>query len=72
MGPLCNRMDRDSINAILGIAGINANLEDIKQYENGRETYNMCKAFDDHKESGRREGYNAGKMEVIKTCCVIT
>ena len=30
-----------------------ANLEDIKQYENGRETYNMCKAFDDHKESGR-------------------
>lgn len=59
-------MDRDSINAILGIAGINANLEDIKQYENGRETYNMCKAFDDHKESGRREGYNAGKMEVIK------
>ena len=55
-------MDRDSINAILGIAGINANLENIKQYENGRETYKMCKAFDDHMQTG----YKAGKMEVIE------
>lgn len=63
-------MDRDSINAILGIAGINANLEDIKQYENGRETYNMCKAFDDHKKAGyregKRDGFNSCKISVIE------
>lgn len=59
---LCNGMDRDSINAILGIAGIHTDLENIKQYENGRETYNMCKAFDDHKQAGYREG----KISVIE------
>lgn len=60
---LCNKMDKDSICAVLGIAGINADLEDIKQYENEKEVYSMCKAFDDHKESGRKEGYNAGKAD---------
>lgn len=58
---LCNKMDKDSISAILGIAGIHTNLEDIKQSENGRETYSMCKAFDDHKQAGYREG----KISVI-------
>ena len=60
---LCSKMDKDSICAVLGIAGINADLEDIKLYENEKEVYSMCKAFDDHKESGRKEGYNAGMAD---------
>lgn len=69
---LCNKMDKDSISAILGIAGIHVNLEDIKQSENGKETYSMCKAFDEHKQEGYREGqrdgYNSGKVEGFNSC----
>lgn len=60
---LCNKMDEDSIRAILGIAGIKADLEDIRNKEEGKETYNMCKAFEDYKEKGRQEGILLGRQE---------
>ncbi len=57
-------LDEETAKAIFGIAGIKVNLEAIKEItEEGREVYNMCKAFDDHMERGRREGRIEGKIE---------
>ena len=32
--------------------------------EEGREVYDLCKAFDDYKEEGRREGKREGEQEM--------
>ena len=58
------RLDMETAKAIKGILGIKFDLKTVKSMdENGREVYNMCKAFDDHKEEGRREGRREGKAE---------
>ncbi len=60
-------LDEETAKAIFGIAGIKVDLRTIKEVtEEGREVYNMCKAFDDHMERGRREGRIEGRMEDIK------
>ena len=66
---LCRQMDKDSISAIQGITGTNIDLANI-QNEDRKDTYNMCKAFDDYKlegyQEGRQEGFNSGKAVVIE------
>ena len=55
-------LDRESAKAILGIIGVKIDLESIKECNKKEEVYNVCKAFDDHLERGRREG----KAEALK------
>ena len=58
------RVDRESAKAIRGILGVKFDLNAIKiKDEDGREVYDLCKAFDDYKEEGRREGRREGKRE---------
>ena len=46
------------------LAGIRINLETIREVtEKGKEVFNVCKAFDDHMERGRREGKKEGRAE---------
>ena len=53
-----------SAKAISGMLGVKIDMEKIRtEDEKGRVVYNMCKAFDDHKEEGRREGKREGKRE---------
>ena len=56
-------LDRESIKAIFGILGIK---EDINKYKKKTEEgvkYILCKAWDDHRESGRMEGERTGRLE---------
>ena len=62
--PDFGKLDMESAKAISGMLGVKINIEKIKsEDEEGRVVYNMCKAFDDHKEEGRREGRREGKRE---------
>ena len=57
----------ESAKAIKGLLKLKTNLNTIKvKDEEGRMVYNMCKAFDDHKEEGRREGKQEMAVELIK------
>lgn len=56
-------LDLESVNAIGMIAGINLDPDKIKiTKEDGREVYDLCKAFEDYKAEGRAEG----RLEDIK------
>lgn len=56
-------LDLESVHAIGMIAGIKLDPEEIKTTkEDGREVYDLCKAFEDYKAEGRAEG----RMEDIK------
>ena len=58
------KVDREGAKAIRGILGVKFNLDAIKtKDEEGREVYDLCKAFDDYKEEGRREGKREGRRE---------
>ena len=57
-------LEEESAKAIFGITGIRINLETIREVtEKGKEVFNVCKAFDDHMERGRREGKKEGRAE---------
>ena len=61
------RLDIESAKAIKGLLKLKTDLNTIKiKDEEGKVVYNMCKAFDDHKEEGRREGRREGEMETLK------
>ena len=49
-------VDRETMKAILGMLGININLNKIITNVEKGVGYDMCKAWDDHKERGRQEG----------------
>ena len=57
------RLDRESAKAILGIMGVRIDLDKIREMKEKEEVYNVCKAFDDHLERGRREGRREGRQE---------
>ena len=62
--PNFGRLDLESAKAISGMLGVKMNLETIKtRTEDGEEVFDMCKAFDDYKEEGRREGKREGRRE---------
>lgn len=61
-------VDEVSAKAILGILNIRINLTKIvKKDKNGKEVHDMCKAFEDYKEEGRREGKREGELMALKT-----
>ena len=57
------RLDRESAKAILGIMGVRIDIGKIREIKEKEEVYNVCKAFDDHLERGRREGRREGRQE---------
>lgn len=60
-------LDEETTKAIFGMLGIK---EDINKYKKRTEKgvrFHMCKAWDDHKESGRREG----RQDALKESLVI-
>ena len=58
-------LDEESAKAILGIIGAKVDIEKIKiESEKGEEKYDMCKAFDDYKEEGRKEGRKEGELSM--------
>ena len=61
--PDFRKLDLESAKAIRGILGVKIDLDKIKEKDKeGREVYNVCKAFDDYKEEGRREGKREGEL----------
>ena len=61
------KVDREGAKAIRGILGLKFNLDAIKtKDEEGREVYDLCKAFDDYKEEGRREGEQEMALKLVK------
>lgn len=56
-------VDEESAKAILGMLDIKININKYKE-KGGR--LNMCKAWDDHIERGRREGRQEGRQEALK------
>ena len=57
-------VDEVSAKAILGILNVKIDLAKIlRKDENGREVYDMCKAFEDYKEDGRQLGLKQGRRE---------
>ena len=55
-------LDKETAKAICGMLGIKVNLNKIMIKTREGVGFDMCKAWDDHKESGRREG----EREVLK------
>ena len=62
-----SQLDQESVKAIRGITGAKFDLESIKWInEEGREVYNMCKAFEDNRLEGVREGIQQGIQQGIR------
>ncbi len=58
------QVDLESAKAILEILNVKIDLNTIqKEDKNGREVYDMCQAFEDYKEDGRREGFKLGQQQ---------
>ena len=57
----------DGARSLYGMLGVKFNLDAIKtKDEEGREVYDLCKAFDDYKEEGRREGEQEMALKLVK------
>ena len=56
-------IDEETARAIFGMLEIKEDIEKYKKQTEKGERINMCKAWDDHKESGRREGMREGMRE---------
>ena len=66
--PAYKALDLESARAIMGMLGVKMKLDMVKaKDEEGNEVYDMCKAFDDYNEEGRREGKREGEMKTLKT-----
>ncbi len=60
-----SKVDEDSAKAILGMLNININLKEIMSInDEGRTVYDMCKAFEEYREEGRKEGKRAGELSM--------
>ena len=63
----CNNynIDSDTAKALVEMADLNIDIENIKTERNGKVEYNMCKAIDEIREDARNDGYISGiKMSV--------
>lgn len=56
-------LDKETVKAILGMLGIKVNLNKIRLRKQEGAGYDMCKAWDDHKERGRQEGRREEQKE---------
>lgn len=59
-------LDKETVKAILGMLGIKINLNKIAVKTQEGVRYDMCKAWDDHRERGRKEGRLKGEQAAIK------
>ena len=65
--PEYKALDLESARAIAGMLGVKIKPDAVKAGDEEGEVYDMCKAFDDYKEEGRREGRQEGEMKALKT-----
>ena len=56
-------LDEETAKAIFGMLDIKENMDNYKKNTEKGDRINMCKAWDDHMERGRREGREEGKRE---------
>lgn len=56
-------LDEESVKAIFGMLDIKADINKYKTETKKGVKYHMCKAWDDHMERGRQEGYREGCLE---------
>lgn len=56
-------LDEESAKAIFGMLDINEDIDKYKKKTEKGDRYHMCKAWDDHKESGRIEGRQEEQKE---------
>ena len=60
-----SEVDEDSAKTILGMLKVNINLKEIMIIDDsGRTVYDMCKAFEEYREEGRKEGKRAGELSM--------
>ena len=59
-------LDEEVVKAIFGMLDINEDIDKYKKETEEGEKYHMCKAWDDHKEQGRREGEQAAIRKSVK------
>ena len=62
-----NMLDKETAKAILSMLGIKVNLNKIMVKTEKGVRFNMCKAWDDYKESGRREGRREEQKEGLSS-----
>ena len=62
-----NELDSTAAELLLKTIDINIDLETIKEFKDGKERYNMCKAIDDMKNDARNEGYKLGMDDGYKS-----
>lgn len=61
------KVDQDTAKVILGILGVKYSVGKIKYIDDeGKEVYNVCKAFDDYREEGKLEGKQEMAIKMIK------
>ena len=59
-------LDKETIKTLFGMLGIQADINQYKKKTKEGVKYQLCKAWNDHKESGRREGIQEGRQEELK------
>lgn len=64
-------LDKNTIKAILGMLGIKVNLNRIMTKTEEGVRFDMCKAWDDHKESGRLEEQKEGLNSLVNILSTI-
>ena len=64
-------IDEESVKAIFGMLDIKADINKYKKKTMKGVRYHMCKAWDDHKESGRREGLQEGLNSLVNILSTI-
>ena len=60
-------LDSCATELLLKTVDIDIDIEAIKEFKDGKEQYNLCKAIDDMKNDARNEGYKSGMDDAIKT-----
>ena len=54
------KLDSSAAELLLKTVDIHIDIETIKEFKDGKERYNLCKAIDDMKNDARNEGINIG------------
>lgn len=67
----CNNLDSEAVEVLLNAVDIHVDIETIKEFKDGKEKYNVCKAIEDMKNDARKEGidigYKSGMEELLNT-----
>ncbi len=58
-------LDKEAATALLGMVGIQMDLDKLKEEKDGKVEYKMCKAFQEITQEARNDGYSSGKNDGI-------